>query len=123
MRVFIFLIALSVFTIAQAATYELPDPDVQVNLNAVDKTVVSIAGVTYIGPSKFVYVSECVKPDVPYKYLCDIKSEKDVTLTEPTGGKKILVSITYQAARTLIRSGINYWRPSNVLLNGTVATL
>jgi hypothetical protein len=107
---------------AQAATYELPDPDIPVTPNYSNTTtIVTIAGVTYRGPSQFYYVSECAKPDGPY-YRCDVMSESDVVLTAQDGsGALATVNLTAQFSSTLIRSGHNYWRQGQTVLNGDLA--
>jgi hypothetical protein len=112
--------ALAVSGAASAATYDLPDPSIYVNPNVNGTTVVTVEGNTYRGPSAYVYVSECVKPDSP-TYHCSILQETDVVLTA-TNGNTISVSILYQQASTLIRSGHNYYRQSQTVLDGAVIT-
>jgi hypothetical protein len=112
--------ALAVSGAANAATYDLPDPAVYVEPNLNGTTIVTVEGNTYRGPSAYVYVSECAKPD-SFTYHCSILQETDVTLTA-SNGNTISVSILYQQASTLIRSGHNYWRQSRVVLDGTVTT-
>ena len=116
-------VALMAFAgLAQAATYALPDPSILVTPNTLNNyTAVTVAGVRYTGPSAYYYLSECAKPDVPYRYRCDVLQEDAVVLTSSTGST-ITVTIIYQQAYTLITSGHNYWRPSQVVLAGTVTT-
>jgi hypothetical protein len=120
MKKFIAATMLAASGIASAATYDLPDPAIYVNPNVNGTTVVTVEGNTYRGPSAYVYVSECVKPDSP-TYHCSILQETDVVLTA-TNGNTISVSILYQQASVLIRSGHNYWRQSQIVLDGTVVT-
>ena len=104
---------------AAAATYELPADSIYVNL-ASNRTTVGLNGTYYQAPSQFAYVSECAKPDGT-GYHCNIETETDVLLYATDGsGHSIRVTITAQFASTLIRSGHNWWRPSQVLLNGQV---
>lgn len=106
---------------AQAATYPLPDPAISVNPNYSNTTtIVTIAGVTYRGPSQFYYVSECARPDGP-TYHCNVMAESGVVLVA-AGGQTITVDLTVQFAGILIRSGHNYWRTSQLVLNGDVTT-
>ena len=114
--------ALAVSGAASAATYDLPDSAILVTPNTLSNyTAVTVAGVRYTGPSAYYYLSECAKPDVPYRYRCDVLQEDAVVLTSSTGST-ITVTIIYQQAYTLITSGHNYWRSSQVVLAGTVTT-
>lgn len=104
---------------AQATTYPVPDPAIFINPNYGNTTtIVTMAGVTYRGPSAFVYAGECARPD-DAGYRCDILTEYSVQLTAP-GHAPIGVSLTIQSANVLIRSGHNYWRHSDTLLSGSV---
>lgn len=105
-------------SVAQAATTPLPDPAITVDLRTPGTTYVTVGGVTYRGASEFVYFSECSKPDGP-RWHCNINVETDVTLYSNTGAS-IVVSITAQFASTLITSGHNYYRQSQVVLSGEV---
>jgi hypothetical protein len=104
---------------AQAEEFTLPDPSIYVNL-ASNRTTVGLNGVYYGAPSQFAYVSECSKPDGP-RYHCDIDTETNVTLYA-TDGSSITVTITAQFSATLLISGHNQWRQSQVVLNGVVTT-
>lgn len=120
---FLALLLLSVG--AHAATvYPLPDADISVTPNYSNTTtIVTLAGVNYRGPSAFYYVSECTKPDSA-RYHCNVMSERAVLLTATDGsGAKLLVDIDAQFSSTLITSGHNYWRQSQILLSGSVKTL
>jgi hypothetical protein len=114
----LFLATLALASIAFAGTTSLPDPAISVNL-ASGYTTVTIAGKAYRGVSQFVYFSECAKPDVPYKYRCDIVVESGVVLVAADGSAAV-VNITAQFASTLITSGHNYWRQSQIVLAGDV---
>jgi len=108
--------------VVAAATYSLPDPSIAVTPNTINNyTYVTVGGVQYSGPSAYYYVSECVKADVPFKYRCDVMQEDEVVLTSSTGAT-ITATIIYQQASTLITSGHNYWRSSQVVLAGSVTT-
>jgi hypothetical protein len=104
---------------AQASTtIDLPNATVYVNL-ASGNTVVGINGLYYRGASEFVYFSECSKPDVPYRYRCNIMVETDVVLRD-AAGNPITVSITAQFASIYVASGHPYWRQSQTVLSGEV---
>ena len=109
-------------SVASAATLiDLPDPNVSVDLRFTGTTYVTVGGVRYGGPSAFVYVSECAKPDGP-RYRCNIEQETGVTLYA-ADNTSIMVDLTVQFASTLITSGRNWWKPSQTVLDGTVTTL
>lgn len=102
-----------------STTFVLPNPAITVTPNYSNiTTIVTIGTVTWKGPSAFYYVSECTKPDSTV-YHCNVLEEDGVTLTAP-GHDPMSVSLQYQDAAILIRSGHNYWRQSDTLLNGTV---
>lgn len=117
------LLFLAASAAAHAATYELPDPAVQVTPNYGNTTtIVTIAGVTYRGPSAFYYVRECDKPDST-RYHCNVMAESGVLLTEAeVPHRTVLVDMTAQFAAVLITSGHNYWRQSQILTSGRVTT-
>ncbi len=104
---------------AFAGTISLPDPSVYVNLVS-NRTTVGIAGVYYQAPSQFVYFSECAKPDGLH-YHCNIMVETGVVLYSNTGAS-VVANITAQFSSTLITSGHNWWRQSQVVLAGDVTT-
>lgn len=116
-----FLILTLIASVAMASTsYTLPDPAVTVTPNwSNTTTIVTVAGVTYRGPSHFYYVSACAKADGP-RYHCNVLAETDVVLTDSTGNTAV-VSLTMQDASILIISGHNYWRQSQVVLNGDLS--
>lgn len=120
---FKYLALLLLSAVAQAATvYPLPDPAIFVNPNYGNTTtIVTIAGVTYRGPSAFYYVSECAKADGA-RYHCDVLAETDVLL-KASDGSQALVTLTIQSAAVLITSGHNYWRNTDTVLNGSVKLL
>lgn len=112
-----FLALLLISSIAGAATYELPDPDIPVSLFS-GSTVVTLHGVSYHSISDFVYVSECTKPDSA-RYRCNIMQEKEVILFN--GTETIVVeNIIAQFASILNISGHNYWRQSQIVLSGEI---
>lgn len=117
------LLFLAASAAAHAATYELPDPAVQVTPNYGNTTtIVTIAGVTYRGPSAFYYLRECDKADGP-KYHCDVMAETNVLLTEAAvPHRTVRADMTAQFSGTLITSGHNYWRYSQILTSGEVRT-
>lgn len=100
-------------------TYQLPNPAITVTPNwSNTTTIVTMGTVTWRGPSGFYYVGECQRPD-DSGYHCSILQEDNVTLTVP-GHAPIAVTIAMQAASILIRSGHNYWRQADTVLNGAV---
>lgn len=104
---------------ANAATYQLPDPAIQVNPNYSNTTtIVTIAGVTYRGASHFYYLHECDKPDSA-RYHCDVMQESWVVLTA-LDHSTVTVNIIAQFAAVLTVSGHQYWRPSQLVLSGDV---
>lgn len=104
---------------ADAATINLPDEAVFVNPNYGNTTtIVVVNGVTYKGASNFVYFSECAKPDGP-RYHCNIEVES-VVLVSPNGNVAVVEGLAVQFAGTLIISGHNYWRDSQIVLSGQV---
>ena len=106
-------------SVARAATYDLPDPNIYVNL-ASNRTTVGLNDIYYQAPSQFAYVSECAKPD-GVRYHCNVETESNVLLYDTAGsGKHITVTITAQFASTYIASGHPWWRPSQTLLNGNI---
>lgn len=117
MKIIALLAALVSSSAFASTTYSLPDPAVSVNLMS-GRTTVTIAGVSYQAPSQFVYFSECVKPDSTY-YRCNINTENDVVLVASDGSTAV-VNITAQFSSTLIRSGHNWWRQSQIVLAGDV---
>lgn len=120
MRSILLLLAFMATTAQAATTYNLPDPAVSVNPNYGNTTtIVTIAGVAYRGPSQFVYFSECARPDAPNAYRCNIETESNVVLTAEDGSV-VVVNLTVQFASVLIRSGHNFWRPSQIVLSGDV---
>lgn len=120
MKMIASLIAALFATLALAGTtYQLPNPAITVNPNYSNTTtLVTIGSVTWRGPSAFYYVGECQRPD-DSGYRCNILQEDNVTLTAP-GHAPIAVTIAMQSASILIRSGHNYWRSSDTVLNGAV---
>lgn len=115
------LLFLAASAAAHAATYELPDPAVQVTPNYGNTTtIVTIAGVTYRGPSAFYYVRECDKPDTT-RYHCNVMAESGVVLKDENGNP-VVVSLTAQFAAVLITSGHNYWRQSQIVTSGNATT-
>lgn len=113
------LLALVTLAAFAATTYILPDPTVTVTPNYSNTTtLVTIAKVTWKGPSAYYYVSECAKPDAA-GYHCSVLQEDNVVLTSP-GHMPLTVTITMQSAGVLIRSGHNYWRYTNLVLAGSV---
>lgn len=116
---YILIAVLCIGTANAATSYPLPDPAIAVNPNySGTTTIVTIAGVTYRGPSQFYYVSACAKPDGP-KYHCSILVESGVVLTAPDH-TTVTVNLTIQSASVLITSGHNYWRSSQLVLSGEV---
>lgn len=110
------------FPLAAGTVFTLPDSRVSVTPNySGNTTIVSVAGVSYRGPSQFVYLSECVKPDSA-TYRCDIKTESNVVLVA-TDGSTVVVNLTVQFASTFSStstSGRSYWRSSQIVLSGDV---
>lgn len=104
-------------SVALAATIDLPDPSVYVNLKS-NHTTVGINGKYYGAPSQFVYVSECSTPDSS-RYHCDVDTESNVVLTA-TDGSTITVTITAQFAARLQTSGHNQWVQTETVLDGVV---
>lgn len=100
-------------------TYQLPDPAIRVTPNwSYTTTIVTMGDTTWRGPSHFYYVGECLRPDGP-GYHCNLLQEDNVTLTAD-GHDPISVSLGIQSYGILIRSGHNFWRNADILLNGSV---
>ena len=121
MRKLVLFAGMFVAAAAQAATYKLPNPAIAVIPNYSNRTtIVTIRGVTYRGPSRFYFVRQCYKPDGP-DYHCDVMAESAVVLKAQDGsGMRAIVTLTAQFSSTLIRSGHNYWRQSQIVLHGHV---
>lgn len=117
MKTMFAVLALAAASVASAGTINLPDPSVYTNF-ANNTTLIGIAGKYYRAPSQFVYFSECAKPDGA-RYHCNISVENDVVAVAGDGST-VTVNVTVQFASTLIVSGHNYWRQSQILLSGDV---
>lgn len=119
MRLLLALALLSAGAAQAQTVINLPDPSVNVNPNyGGTTTIVAIGGVNYRGPSQFQYFSECARPDGT-RYHCNIVVETDVPLFD-VAGNQITASLTIQSSSTLITSGHNYWRHSDLVLTGEV---